>query len=253
MNNMALPVKHVSGLPFELHEAQDLVVKHSFRSVSVDLSCRFPFNELTKLYRSIETALSDKPHRIVQFLSAYREEGAGEIAFETAVIAARLIGLRVLFIDTAATLADQKKWRLPRSFSTLETLLLAGGSPYDAIAQTAGAPLYLAKLCNRGDDGMSPISLSHIGKALENLRLYFDLIIVDSQAILTDAFGMALSKLADGSVMVVEAERTRAPVASECKRMIEAAGGRLLGATMNRRRLYIPDTLYQLFYNRVSL
>ena len=75
----------------------------------------------------------------------------------------------------------------------------------------------------------------------------------NSGAILTDAFGMALSKLADGSVMVIEAERTRAPVAAECKRLIEDGGGRLLGAVMNRRRLYIPDYLYRLLYQRVSI
>jgi len=64
---------------------------------------------------------------------------------------------------------------------------------------------------------------------------------------------LALAKLADGSVMIVEAERTRAPVAAECKRLIEASGGRLLGAVMNRRRLYIPDMLYRLLYQRVSI
>ena len=105
----------------------------------------------------------------------------------------------------------------------------------------------------RGADGLAPISLSAIERALENLRLNFDLIIVDSQAIMSDAFGMALSTLADGSVMVIEAERTRAPVAKECKRLIESSGGRLLGAVMNRRRLYIPDRLYRLFYQRVSI
>jgi Mrp family chromosome partitioning ATPase len=250
---MAMPVKNFSGLPFELRDQQNLAIKRSFRSVAIDLSCEFPPNELAKLYRMIEAALPDRTHRIIQFISAYKEEGASEIAFETAVIAARLIGLRVLFIDTATTLADKRKRKLPGSFAALETLLLAGGSPYDAIAQAAGTQLYFAMLCNRGQDGLAPVSLNHIGEALEVLRAHFDLIVVDSQAILTDAFGMALSKLADGSVMVVEAERTRAPVASECKRLIENGGGRVLGAVMNRRRLYIPDLLYRMCYNRVSI
>lgn len=250
---MPMPAINSASLPLKVQEERDIVIKHSFRSSIVDLSCQFSHNELAKLYRMIEKAIPDKSHRIVQFMSAYKEEGASEIALETAIIAARFIGQRVLFIDTSATLVSKRKKILSGMPTTsLETLLLSGGSPYEAIAQAAGTELYFAMLCEKRNDGLAPIPLNAIGTALENLRPYFDLIIVDSQAVLSDAFGMALVKLVDGSVMVIEAEHTRAQVAAECKHLIEGSGGHLIGAVMSRRRLHIPNWLYGLLYKRIS-
>jgi protein-tyrosine kinase len=249
--SVTMSLKNMTTLPSEVRDGSGALSKHTFRSVTVDLSCRFSPTELAKLYRMIEAALPDQAHRVVQFVSSYKEEGASEIALETAIIAARLIGHRVLFIDTSTA----RGYRRQRKFAgapsiSLETLLLSGASPYEAIAQAAGTELYFAMLCDKGQDGIAPLSLSAIETALESLRPNFDLIVVDSPAILTDAFGMALAKLADGSVLTVEAERTRAPVALECKHLIESSGGRLLGAVMNKRRFYIPEGLYRMLFRR---
>lgn len=251
--SVTVPVRNTITFPQEVHTGQEVVIKHIFRSITVDLSCQLSHTELTRLYRMIETALPEDHHRVVQFVSAYKEEGASEIALETAIIAARLIGKRVLFIDTSTTRSSRRRKFSNMPGKSLETLLQQGASPYEAIAQAAGTELYFAKLCEQGEDGMAPISLSAIESVLEKLRITFDLIIIDSQAILSDAFGMALTKLADGSVMVVEAERTRGFVAMECRRLIEASGGKLIGAVMNRRKLYIPDALYRLLYQRASV
>jgi Mrp family chromosome partitioning ATPase len=253
---MAIPVQTINknNIMPDWRESASTALKHTFRSISIDLSCHFSYAELTKLYRMIEVALPDKRHRVVQFVSPNKEQGASEIALETAIIAARLIGHRVLFIDTSTKLGYSGRKNSSRGTNTsLETLLLKGGSPYDAIAQVSGTELYFAVLCAQAGDGVTPISLSAIEHALENLRLNFDLIVVDSQNIMNDAFSMALAKSVDGSVMIVEAEHTRAPVAVECKRLIEASGGHLIGAVMNRRRFYIPPALYRLFYQRASV
>lgn len=238
----------------DVRDAKGALTRQTFRSITLNLPCRFPYNELTKLYRMIETSIPEKNRRVVQFLSAYTEEGASEVALETAIAVARLIGLRVLFIDTSATLANRMRRQLVHtSIKSLDALVVNGGSPYEAIAQLAGTELYFAMLCGRADDGLSSVPMNAIENALESLRLNFDLILVDSQGIMNDAFGMALAKLVDGSVMVIEAERTRAPVASECKRILEECGGRLLGAVMNRRRLHIPHYLYNLLYQRLPI
>jgi Mrp family chromosome partitioning ATPase len=251
---MAVPVKNITNFPLYLRDSKGEVTKRTFRSILVDLSCHFPYSELTKLYRRIETALPEKHHRVIQFVSAYREEGASEIALETAITVARLIGQRVLFIDTTTSLAARRTRKLPGALAALETVLLAGSSPYDAIAQATGTELYFAMLCAHGNDndGLAPIPLNALGRALESLRMNFDLIIIDSQAIMNDAFGMALAKLVDGSVIVIEAERTRAPVTVECKNLIEDSGGRVIGAVMSGRRKYIPDSLYRMLYQRAA-
>ncbi len=72
--------------------------------------------------------------------------------------------------------------------------------------------------------------------------------IIPSSGLLRNEVGQSLAKLASGSVLVVEAEHTRAPVAREVKRMIESLGGKVVGAVMVKRRLYIPMWIYNRLY-----
>lgn len=72
--------------------------------------------------------------------------------------------------------------------------------------------------------------------------------IIASSALLRNELGQSLAKQANGSVLVVEAERTRAPVAKEVKRMIEALGGKVVGSVLVKRRMYIPDWIYGMLY-----
>lgn len=222
------------------------VIPQVHQTVVIDLSVSLPHRELTQLYRSIEAALPGVPGRVVQFASAYEDEGASTIAFETAIMTSQMMGMRVLFIDTGAQ--PHAYGSFTDNISTpLDTLLLSGRPPYEAIAQAAGTELYITRLRQREEHGVPVASLNIMEKALENLRPVFDLIIIDSPAILKDAYAIAFSKLAHGSILVVEAERTRAPVAAETKRVIEAGGGRVIGSVLSNRRLYIPDFIYRLF------
>jgi Mrp family chromosome partitioning ATPase len=57
---------------------------------------------------------------------------------------------------------------------------------------------------------------------------------------------MVLARRADGIILVLAAERTRAPVVEQARKIIEANKSRLLGVVMNRRRHHIPKFLYRL-------
>lgn len=72
--------------------------------------------------------------------------------------------------------------------------------------------------------------------------------IIASSALLRNELGQSLARQASGSVLVVEAERTRTPVAKEVKRMIEALGGKVVGSVLVKRQMYIPDWIYDMLY-----
>lgn len=72
--------------------------------------------------------------------------------------------------------------------------------------------------------------------------------IIPSSGLLRDELGQSLIKLVNISILVVEAERTRSPVAKETKRLIEALGGKVIGTVLVNRRFYIPGWLYNLLY-----
>jgi len=57
--------------------------------------------------------LPDKRHRIIQFVSSYKEEGASEVALETAIIAPVFIGQRVLFYRYGNGAGQQEERKFP--------------------------------------------------------------------------------------------------------------------------------------------
>jgi Mrp family chromosome partitioning ATPase len=49
----------------------------------------------------------------------------------------------------------------------------------------------------------------------------------------------------DGVVLVLEADKTRKPVAENLKNQIVQNGGNLLGMVFNNRRYHIPEAVYR--------
>jgi len=78
-----------------------------------------------------------------------------------------------------------------------------------------------------------------------SLRAEFDLVVIDAPPAHVSSLGVAVSGKADGTLLVVEAERTRAPVVEMVKRRIAESGGKVVGAVLNRRRYHIPDFIYR--------
>ena len=54
-----------------------------------------------------------------------------------------------------------------------------------------------------------------------------------------------MASMVDGTVLVVEAEKTRWPVAVNVKERIKQSGGKVLGIAFNKRQYYIPGWLYR--------
>jgi len=75
------------------------------------------------------------------------------------------------------------------------------------------------------------------------LRERFELVVIDlPQAVFSN--GPSIASLVDGVVIVVEAEKTRWQVALSMKETIIKSGGTVLGVVFNKRRLYIPQFIY---------
>ena len=56
--------------------------------------------------------------------------------------------------------------------------------------------------------------------------------------------GQLLAPLADLSVIVIEAEETRAAVAATLIERVAASGGKVAGVVLNMRRFHIPRFIY---------
>jgi len=57
--------------------------------------------------------------------------------------------------------------------------------------------------------------------------------------------GIETSILADATVLAIQAEETRKPVALTLKTQVQDAGGRIAGIALTNRHSYIPDFVYK--------
>jgi Mrp family chromosome partitioning ATPase len=78
------------------------------------------------------------------------------------------------------------------------------------------------------------------------LRREFDFVLIHVPALNTYAEGIALGQLADGVVLVVEANSTRRESASKVAQSLRAAQIQILGAVLNKRTYPIPEPLYRI-------
>jgi len=81
--------------------------------------------------------------------------------------------------------------------------------------------------------------------ALDRLRDEFDFILFDAPPAMESATGLAISAMADGMVLVVEAEKTRWQVADSVRDAVEKQGGKVLGVVLNKRQYHVPEFVYK--------
>jgi succinoglycan biosynthesis transport protein ExoP len=78
------------------------------------------------------------------------------------------------------------------------------------------------------------------------LRNEFDYVLIDSAPMNTNAEGVLLGQLADGLVLVLEANSTRREAAVRITESLHASNVRVLGAVLNKRTFPIPESVYGL-------
>jgi Mrp family chromosome partitioning ATPase len=81
--------------------------------------------------------------------------------------------------------------------------------------------------------------------AVDALRVSFDNILIDCGAMKDSTDAAMLASQVDGVVIVVDAGESRREEILNSQRMIETAGGNLLGFVLNKRRYPVPEWLYK--------
>ncbi len=198
--------------------------------------------EMLLLHQSIDLMLPGVRRRVLHFTAARPGEGTSTVVRAYARTLAETIGRSVLIVDANETHPDQH----------LHLGVAAGASPDAttrgpmdlAIFSTTHPNLSVSPLSPRAPWLPSVFDPEAVAHAFARLREQFETVLVDSSPVLRPGT-MALSSRADGVVLVIEAEKTRWPVALQARRRIEESGGTLLGVVLNRRRYHIPRTVYR--------
>ena len=140
--------------------------------------------------------------------------------------------------------------RLPGMFGTTnhhgitEALLQEG--PVRAFAKPVrGEKLWLLSSGALATDSPKLLHSQRLKARLTELRQEFDFVIIDVPPLTPYSDAIGLGQIADGLVLVLEANSTRREAAFQVAENLRAANVRILGAVLNKRTYPIPDSLYR--------
>lgn len=201
--------------------------------------------DLLALYQNIDFCLSDMPQRAVQFIGSHEGEGVSTVVREFARVMGTVLGKSVLIVDAAHRNPTQHVYfNIGEDFGWREAMD-RGGSLDQAIYKAGSQNVYLSPLVPHTNLPPQVYSDKATGSLLAELKKKFDLILIDSSPATTSPDSIAISRNVDGVVLVVAAEQTRWPVVETVKENILNNGGNILGVVLNKRRYYIPESIYR--------
>jgi protein-tyrosine kinase len=202
--------------------------------------------ELLNLVQRVFQPGSDVSPRVVVFAGAGLGSGCGEICAHTAeTLAAHKLGT-VCLVD-----GNLRSPSLPDFFGVnnhygLSDALREQGSIRGFSKQVGAENLWLLSSGSLAAESSSLLSGQGMKSRVAELRREFDYVLINVPALNTYADGIALGRLADGVVLIVEANCTRRESAGKVAESLRAAHITILGAILNKRTYPIPERLYRM-------
>jgi capsular exopolysaccharide synthesis family protein len=201
--------------------------------------------EMFSLYKVIDTMVPDISNRVVQFIGSRSGEGTSTIIREFARIAAEGIGRSVLLMDADRYQGTQSQFFSVASQYSWINVLQESGELERAMHRVGESNLFFSPACNSRVPTPELFNSPRFEGFWANLKLKFDLVLIDSPPFTVSPDALALVSKVDGVVLVVEAEKTKWRTVRYVREQIERVGGNILGIVFNKRRYYIPQFIYK--------
>jgi len=201
--------------------------------------------QMQTLFRSVEPLVSAvQGGAMIMFSSAHAGEGKTTVCGSYAATLAQNFGKSVLILDADRGHALTRKWGSPKDAN----VAALDKSPEPSAVLQAGR-----RMGPRGSISVVPVGsasadspeLVLIANIKDKLAKTFDYILIDAPAVADVSWSPSIGAMTDGVILVVEAERTRWPVALNAKQEFETSGARVIGVFLNKRRFYVPPRIYR--------
>ncbi len=211
----------------------------TIKSLKLQTIAKLPEHKLAALFETALQHCSRSTCPVLHIVSARQGEGSGRIALETAMIAAKTTGKNILFIDGSVSPSEP-----------LNNLILNSGEQ-----ETEGynptvyeTDIDRLSVCKLYDVAGNILPAAHVKEFLNAARPSHDAVILHSEGMLENESMFSFSQFTDATLLVIEAERTRSPVALQLKNMLEQSGANITGCVLNRRRFHIPGFVHKLLF-----
>ena len=202
--------------------------------------------EALRLVRRVFLNQVEEPARVVVFAGVDSGNGCSRTCVDVAEALAKNIQGSVCLVE-----ANLHSPSLPGMFGAtnhhgLTDALSSEGHIRSFAKVVRGENLFLLSSgsANGGSEGI--LNPNKLKTRIAELRKEFDYVLVDAPPLNDYSEGVALGQLADGLILVLEANSTRREAAMRITEILRAAQIRLLGAVLNKRTFPIPQPLYKM-------
>lgn len=196
-----------------------------------------------RLYHHIQRLVSDTAPT-VSFVGATASAGASPLLLKMGRVLVERLGKQVLYVN--ATMAGRDNpWSVENGRSSLTEVIRDDVPLDDVLTRVGPGGFHAVRLASHDVCGNGAVvSKAQYSSLLQALSNRFSMILVDVAPPDEHPEGLTLLDMLDGVVLVLESESTRVRAAQALLKNVEAHGGRVLGAILNKRRYRIPTFLY---------
>jgi Mrp family chromosome partitioning ATPase len=177
--------------------------------------------------------IDERGSAVIQLTSAKAGEGTTTAAFELARAAALSSWCKVVLVNAGKPQTAMSS-SIPSGFEKVDN----EAEELDLRpVRVEGADFVLGELNRAGDFGLQ---LDKVRKHYSWLRSNFTLVIVDCPPALESGEAATIASLADGIILVVEAQKSTITAVERARDLLLQAGGTIFGVILNKRPLLPP-------------
>ena len=213
-----------------------------------------PTSVISESVRMIRTNLNFLDLKVINVVSTLPSEGKTSLICDLAVSFA-MLEKKVLIIDCDLRKPKvHKKFGLARKNGVTDVVLSHGAISLGSAIQKyeikdARVRVDVLSAGSRIANPSELINKKSFATMLEELKKHYDLIFIDCSPISSMTDGVLVSKLSDGTVYVIESERTDYPVIQSCMEQLKENNVTVLGAVLTKVNVKRQKKLYGYKYD----
>jgi succinoglycan biosynthesis transport protein ExoP len=206
---------------------------------------RLAQEECLKLVQRIFLGQPANVRRTIVFAGVDRGAGCSRICVETSRILAANTSRSICLVDGDFRTPSLSSFLGVSDDRGLADSLLGDGNIRSFAKQLTPSNLWLISAGDLAPESPSLLNSESLKLRLQELRSEFDYVLVDAPALNLYSDAITLGRMADGVVVVLQADSTRRESALKGLQGLRDAHIEVLGAVLNRRTFPIPDFVYR--------
>jgi protein-tyrosine kinase len=200
--------------------------------------------EVTRLVQRVFAFPNSHAPRVVVFSSVQGDGSAGICCGAGEALATQESGSVCLVDANPRTLSLQRLLGVGKRPGPAEATAKLGPIK-DCAARIGCGNLWLLSPDSFVAEAQGLFDSDRLRSRIRELREEFDYVLINAPPVTLCADAILLGQVADGVILVVEADSTRRETARTAKETFEGANVKLLGAVLNNRKFPIPEALYR--------